>query len=342
MTAWRYGVSVGVSPREPLAEFAKSVTEMERAGFAKVWIIDSQLAMKDVYVAMAVAAMATERLGIGTGVTNLFTRHPTVTANAILSIDELSGGRAMLGLGAGATAADGARLARGTVAQVAAGVPMLRDLMLGREVSTEGGTARLATGGRQVPIYIAASQPKMLEMAAQVADGIILMGAADRGFVDWQMRYVARGLEAVGRSRDQLAVDLVVTMSCDADSELALDDVRAWAASQASSFADWRQLPPGYDEFRDDYSRARQAYDIVEHLSVHARHRAVVGDGFTQKVAIAGDVSYCISRLRALRGCGIDGVILALLPRGRRRRVAEFAKDIAPMLEETSPGIESA
>jgi pimeloyl-ACP methyl ester carboxylesterase len=86
-------ISIGISPREPLADWARYARELEQRGVGELWLIDSQLAMKDAYVGLALAATQTEAMRLGTGVSNLITRHPTVTANAIAAIAELSEGR---------------------------------------------------------------------------------------------------------------------------------------------------------------------------------------------------------------------------------------------------------
>ena len=91
---------------EPQAVFQKR-QEMDRASVHVVivnWNSGAQLAMKDVYAGLVVAALNTSRIGLGTGVTNAVTRHPTITANASAAIDEISHGRAILGLGAGDSA----------------------------------------------------------------------------------------------------------------------------------------------------------------------------------------------------------------------------------------------
>ena len=94
-------ISIGISPRESLSSWMDVCAELEDAGVTELWLIDSQLAMKDVFTGLALAAQRTERMTLGTGVINLQTRHPTVTANAIAAIAELSQGRAALGIGAG-------------------------------------------------------------------------------------------------------------------------------------------------------------------------------------------------------------------------------------------------
>jgi hypothetical protein len=83
-------ISIGISPRESLADWSRFTGELEDRGVEELWLIDSQLAMKDAYIGLALAAQQTETMRLGTGVSNLITRHPTVTANGIAAIAELS------------------------------------------------------------------------------------------------------------------------------------------------------------------------------------------------------------------------------------------------------------
>ncbi len=122
----QFDVSVGISPRQSFESWAAFVAELERDGVRRVWVIDSQLAMKDVYAGLVVAALNTTRIGLGTGVTNAVTRHPTVTANAIAAVAEISHGRAILGLGAGDSALYGIGLKPQKVAEVEEAIGFFR------------------------------------------------------------------------------------------------------------------------------------------------------------------------------------------------------------------------
>jgi 5,10-methylenetetrahydromethanopterin reductase len=301
---------------------AELAEQIEDRGFEALWVIDFQSGMKDVYAAMLLAALHTKRLRIGPGVTNLSTRHPTVTANAMAALDEVSDGRALLGLGAGwsAVLAAGGRPAK--LGEIKEGVAQLRALFGGE----------LATARRQIPIYLAAAQPGMLRLAGETADGVILMGAAEPEFCEWQLGFIKEGLERAGRDRRALTIDLQVTMSIADDQEAALHDVRAWATSQAATFVDWKQVPPSYERFRPEFEKAAGAYHLVDHLSLHAGHKESVSDEFTRLVAVAGDEEHCLGRLRELARLDVDRVTFALLSGGRERRLAEMAERVLPAL----------
>lgn len=329
-----YAISMGVSPREPLTRVSEIAAAVDGAGFDAMWFIDFQLGMKDVYAAMNLAALASDRMEIGSAVTNLVTRHPTVTANATAALDELSDGRAMLGLGAGWSAVLGAGGRPSKLAELRDGIAEFRQLFTGEEHELYGTTVQLAAAKRQVPIYLAVSQPGMLRLSGETCDGAILMGAADPEFCSWQLAFIKEGLAAAGRDRSEITIDLTVTMSADDDEEQALSDVRAWATSQAATFHPWKRMPDRWERFRPDFERAAEAYHLVDHLSLQAEHKEIVSDEFVRSVALAGTQEHCVARLEELWELDIDRITIALLSGGRMRRLAMLADDILPAVSD--------
>lgn len=283
-------VSVGISPRQPFAAWATFVAGLEAEGVRRVWVIDSQLAMKDVYAGLVVAALNSHTIGLGTGVTNAVTRHPTVTANAINAIAELSGGRAILGLGAGDSALYGIGLKPQKVAEVEEAVAFFR-----RSVEAS------------VPIFLAVSQRRMCELAGRVADGAIVMGPAQPDVVRQQVEWIRGG----GRT---VEVAFIAPTSTD------LEDVRSWASTQARLMTHHESLPASLEPFREELARSARSYDYSEHLSTHAEHQAVVSDGLVRALGIVGSAEECRARLADLRGCGVDTFIFPLAGRGRLER----------------------
>lgn len=328
----RFGISRGVSPREPLTQVAETAKAVESLGFEALWFVDHQLGMKDVYAAMNVSAMATETIHIGAAVTNLVTRHPTVTANATTALDELSEGRAMLGLGAGWVAVHSIGSEPSRLGEVRTGIDEFRQLFSGEEVELYGTTVQLATARRQVPIYLAVSQPGMLRLAGEVCDGAIVMGAAEPEFCKWQLDFIYEGLEKGGRDRSDLVIDLVVTMSIDDDEAQAINDVRAWATSQAATFHIWKRMPEAWERFRPEFQVAAEQYHYKDHLSLRAEHKQIVSEEFVQSVAVAGDLETCLGRLREVAALDFDRITFALLSGGRMRRLEELAREVIPRL----------
>ncbi len=315
MTA--FDVSAGISPRQSLESWSEFVAALEAEGVRRMWVIDSQLAMKDAYAGLTVAAMSTKRIGLGTGVTNAVTRHPTVTANAIAAIGEISHGRAFLGLGAGDSALYGVGLKPQKVAEVEEAVNFFRAVLAGRQGELGGRLYRLPHVAATVPIYLAVSQERMCDLAGRLADGAIVMGPAQPDMVRRQVGWIENGLKTANRSRANFEVAFVATMSAAGTVAAALEEVRSWASTQSRLLAHFKELPDSLRPFNDEIRHSAESYDYAEHLSTMARHSAAISDDLTRALAIVGTPDECAERLRALRATGIDAFILPLAGRDR-------------------------
>ena len=313
-------VSIGISPRQPLKAFAEQVGELEAAGVGRVWLIDSQLAMKDVYAGLAVAALHTSTTQLGTGVTNPLTRHPTVTAASIAAISELSGGRAVLGVGAGDSAVYGIGARPAKVAQMEEALRFWRAVLNGGEGEWEGKSYRLPHLAAPVKLYLAVSQPRMCALAGRLADGAIVMGPSTPAFVRQQVGWIEGGISEAGRQRSEVEICLMTTLSED------VDDVRSWASTEARLIADFAELPAGLEPYAEEIRRAKEDYDFSQHLSVHAGHQGAVSDGLARALAVAGSAEECAARLGELKATGADGFIFPLPGGGRLERLA-FIRD---------------
>ena len=285
----RFDVSAGISPKQSFESWATFVAGLETEGAGRLWVIDSQLAMKDVYAGLAVAALNTNRIGLGTGVTNAVTRHPTVTANAIAAVDELSHGRAILGLGAGDSALYGIGLKPQKVAEVEAAIAYFR--------SAIGST----------PIHLAVSQERMCRLAGGLADGAIVMGPAQPDMVRRQVEWIRGG------GRD-VEIAFIAPTSTD------IEDVRSWASTQARLLSHYKELPASLEPFRSEIQRSADTYDYKEHLSTSAGHSGAVSDDLVRALAVVGSAGECASRLGELQRCGIDAFIFPLAGRKRLDR----------------------
>jgi 5,10-methylenetetrahydromethanopterin reductase len=329
--ATSYGFMMGLSPREPIGRFGELARSAEEVGFDAAWLADSQLYTKNVYVGLALAAAQTGTIKLGPGVTNPITRHLTVTANAIAGIDEVSDGRAVLGLGAGDAAVFPLGRAPAGIEALRNAIKSLRALGRGEDVELDGRTLGVAAA-RSSPVMLAASQPRMLALAGEVADGVILMGAADPALTAWQLERVAAGAAAAGRSIDELIIDLWFTISLSDDRERALDDVRPWAVSQARWFHRWRELPEPLAPFEREFDQAATAHSFGSHLARGSDDQGSVSDEFVDWVGVAGDLEHCVKKIRPLLDLGIDRITFALLPGGRAARLERYGRELIPAL----------
>jgi 5,10-methylenetetrahydromethanopterin reductase len=154
--------------------FAADVRRAEALGWDAAFLPDSQLRRRDTYVLLAAAARATRHITLGPLLANPVTRHPTVTASSIATIEELAPGRVLLGWGIGDTAVRLAGLRPARVKELEDGTRLMKALLAGEAV--EVGAARPARlpHHRPVPVWIAAGGPRTLRMAGGVADGVFI------------------------------------------------------------------------------------------------------------------------------------------------------------------------
>ncbi len=152
----------------------------EKLGYSRVWVPDEGLASRDVFVTMAAMAQATTSIKIGTGIVNPYSRHPALIASAISTIDELSGGRAFLGYGAGGSLTlNPLGIDRNRpLAHVRDAITASRRLLGGDTVSMSDtfvlDEARLSFSRPDMEIWFAGRGPKMLRQAGELADGVLL------------------------------------------------------------------------------------------------------------------------------------------------------------------------
>lgn len=209
-------------PERPVGQLVELARHAEALGYERIWIPDEGLAGRDCYVTLAAIAAATTRVRIGTGITNAYTRHPGVTAAAIASLDELSGGRAMLGLGAGGgLTLDPLAIERlAPLAAIEDLVTAARHLWAGERVDHAGGTgpfndARLEFGRADIPIWLAGRGPRIMRLAGQLADGFVL-SFVHKELLGRHAQAIRAAAEATGRPRPRLAyVTMIATTETD-------------------------------------------------------------------------------------------------------------------------------
>jgi 5,10-methylenetetrahydromethanopterin reductase len=208
-------------PNEPLDKIAKLVKLAEDVGFEYAWITD-HYNNKNVYEALALIAEATETIKLGPGVTNPYVRSPAVTAAAIATLDEISNGRATLGIGPGDKATFDALGIEWTkpVSTIRDSVDTFRTLLAGNK--TEGG-AQL--GGvkaiqEKVPIYQGAQGPKMLETAGEIADGVLINASNPKDY-EAAIPLIKKGAETAKKSISDVDIGAYTATSIATDSEKA-------------------------------------------------------------------------------------------------------------------------
>src|SRR2546426_12375246 len=167
-------IALRIPGTAPMPQLITLIQDVEAAGFDGAGILDSQLLCRDTFATMALAATQTSRLTLFPAVTNPFTRHASVLASAIQTVEELAPGRTKFVIGTGYTSASTIGRSPATLADMRACIGTVKALLAGKTVDFGGTPGRLGYGsGRQIPVLMAASGARAIEVAGEVADGVL-------------------------------------------------------------------------------------------------------------------------------------------------------------------------
>lgn len=322
---------VGVLPNQPVTGIAELAAEAEALGFTGIWIADSQSIFRDSYLALATCALRTSRMALATGVTNPVTRHPAAIAGAIATLDELSGGRALLGIGVGESAVRTVGLRPAKLARLEEATHALRALLSGATAEWDGVETRLAWwSGRAVPIWYASTGPRSLQLGGRVADGVLFQVGSHPDLV----RYALRQIEHGAREGDRPAEDVrrLVRLACcvDEDGERARAEARGYVAAAAGTVfgAVPREEMPG--DLWPELKRMKEGYDYFQHAAATAPHAELITEGILDAIAVAGTPDEVVPRLRALVELGADGFVLTTTSTDPARSLRTLAEHVLP------------
>ncbi len=287
----------------------------EKVGFDWLGMADSQSLFRELFVSLAMVGQATKRLMIGPSVTNPLTRHPAVMASAIASVQEISGGRAMLGIGTGDSAIY-------NLNERPRGLAGLRDYVHALRALLQGGTTEFA--GREihtkwvagqadgpVPIYLSAEGPKTLELAGEIADGVICGLGLSPEVVKLSLQHIAIGAERSGRSLEDIDVWTLARVNVGTDRQSLINEIRMELASTAHHAFRFTQegklVPP---EFADAIRRVQSGYRPAHHEDLGASPNAGLMEDedflayMSERFAVVGTADDCVERIQAIRASG--------------------------------------
>ncbi len=208
--------------------FAADVARAEALGWDYAFVPDSQLRRHDTYVLLAFAARETSTIHLGPLLANPVTRHPTVTAGSIATVDVVSAvsddaeGRAILGLGIGDTAVRLAGLKPARVATIENSTRTIRSLLHGEPVEVGADRPAQLPHPRPVPVWIAAAGPRSLRAAGRVADGVFIRAGLHPANLHAAVDQIRAGAEEAGRDPASVRLGLVVHTALEDDSQRAL------------------------------------------------------------------------------------------------------------------------
>jgi len=324
---------IGILPSEPVRDTVELVRQAESLGYGAAWIADSQSIFRDAFVALAACATQTSRILLATGVTNPVTRHPASIACSIASIDELSGGRAILGIGTGFSAVRTVSMKPATLRAMEDATSCVRSLIEGREGAYGGATMKMTWSSRKVPVYFASSGPKSLHLAGRIADGVVFQVGADPALICRAIEQVHAGARDAGR--DPKSVKLCARLGCAVsdDRAQARDEIRPYAAAAAETVFQSNPAEFLAPELAADLKRLKEHYDYYQHANNDAEHRGLVTDRIIDAMVLAGTPEDVLLRLESIIALGVDRIVIPLTVRDRRKMMTMLAEKVIARLE---------
>lgn len=332
----------------------RRAAQAEAAGYDGIVYVDSQNLAGDCYVTLALAAAATSRIRLGTGVTNPFTRHPAVTAGAIATIQAESGGRAVLGIGRGDSALAHLGYAPAPVPVFADYLRRLQAYLRGEEVPFDdrGDVDRLGLADRpsasriawlrpgrfeKVPVDVAATGPKVIRTAALLADQVTFALGADVKRLAWGIETARQAREAAGLDA-AMPFGAYVSVVAHPDAEVA----RRAGEGGLSLFARFqvmhgRVAGPASEDTLAVYRAIHESYDMNRHSRAGSAQAQQLTPEFAAQFAILGAPALCRERLQELVSLGLSRLVIVGPSLGADRGAAEEAERC--FLEEVLPAL---
>jgi probable F420-dependent oxidoreductase len=329
---------LGLTPPIEVAGFPAAVelcARAEQLGYTDVW--SAEVGAVDAFTPLAAVATRTERVRLGTALVPVFNRPPALTAMSAAGVQQLSGGRFVLGIGLSSPAIVGSWMGLefdGRVKRIEEYVEVLREAFAGRKVTFHGWTIRVENfrlqidPGAPVPIYVGALGPEMCRLAGRIADGVLLYFFTPDG-VRKALGHVHQGAREAGRDPGELDVFLRLPVAV----EEPLDTARFMGRRLLTGYA----IVPAYNA-----SLRRQGFDeearaIAEAWASGERDRAteLFSDHMLDELFVTGDVETCRARIDEFRAAGVTTPVIMPLsfvgsPEERAERVVKAVESLAP------------
>ena len=321
-------------------ESYKHVALAESQGFSHAWFGDSQMVWADVYQCMALCAANTTTIKLGTNVTNPSSRIAPVTAGNFATLNVLAPGRLILGIGTGNTSRRTLGMPAARLAEMRTHIDVCRGLLRGETVPYQEGERQrmirflnpdegFINLADPIPVYVAGSGPKTLELAGEIGDGVILFGTVGDSLLKYTLSHVRRGAERAGKRLEDLHILVLTALHFTKPGESLADLQRAvgpLVVSECNIFAlsvtDPHQLP---GDIRDELMGFKTAYRTptapieTRHLDLYTgycaefkpEHEPLVTERMIKETTLTGTPEEIRERIRSMQELGVKQVAIA-------------------------------
>ena len=330
-----FGVVLQTDP--PASRVVELAKMGEDNGFSHAWAFDSHVLWQEPFVVFDQILAATERMTVGTMVTNPGTRDWTVLASLFATLNDAYGARTVCGIGRGDSALRYIGKKPRTLAEMAECMHVVQDLVAGKEVDYLGRKLRIPwiEQGWDLPMWGAGYGPKALATIGEHADGFILQ-LADPQILAWTADAVRRAAAAAGKDPDAVSICVVAPAYVGDDVAHQRDQLR-WFGGMVGNHVvdlvnrygeDESQIPAALSA----YIRARQGYDYDHHGRAGNPDTEFVPDEIVDRFCVVGTAADHIAKLRELEALGVDHFGIYLMHDDQEGTLAAYGEEIIPAI----------
>lgn len=325
----KFGITI--KPDLAVDRIVRLTEQAEKAGFEYGWMFDSHVLWKEPYPLLTLMASRTQNMKLGPCVTNPAVRDITVMASLFATLNLISGGRMVLGIGRG----DSSRRVLGkkpvTPAQLEEAIREFRELTAGREIQYDGQATRLTWATGPAPVWIAGYGPKVLNMAGRVADGVILQ-FADPDLIDWCCGFVKEGAKQAGRDFKSIEIMAAAPVWVSDDLSYARERVRWFPALVSNHVVDLisRYKPEELPAALTSYVKDRGKYDYQHHCEVGSDNAEFVSDEVVDRFCLVGSVEAHRKKLHKLIEAGVTQFNIYLMCGEEENTLEVYEREVLP------------
>lgn len=337
---------LGTGRNDTIHDIGGLAKHAEDSGFTHINFPDQPPLNRDVFLCMAVAAQKTKKIRVGPGVVTPFTYHPSVIANATATVDELSGGRAFVGLGVGGSAVMSMGLKPRPTQDLREAAQFIKKFMAGEEAEYKGAKMYSDWVRKPVPLYIAVDGPKGHAVAGEFADGVYVQ-SVHPVVMKWRMELIEKAAVKAGRDPSKIVVTPSTIVYITNSKEDAWREVAPQVSSKLRrAFPIWfsdapemvdlrrrleKEDPGLVDEIIRVGKQVNELFDEHMHERVDAPHAKPVTQRLIDYFMLVGTPDEVCERIYKLQGIGMKGVMpLVYTVIDRKGMIREIGKNVIP------------
>ncbi|NOY55865.1 MAG: TIGR03842 family LLM class F420-dependent oxidoreductase [Actinobacteria bacterium] len=331
-----FGVVLQTDP--PASRVVELTKLAEQNGFSHVWTFDSHILWQEPFVIFSRMLAATEHVVVGPMVTNPGSRDWTVLASLFATLNDMSGGRTICGMGRGDSALRVIGRKPMTLATISESMQVIKGLVAGESVMYRGVELRIPWVGEEgwdLPMWVAGYGPKALDLIGREADGFILQ-LADPKILEWTMGVVRDAARQAGRDPGSVQVCVAAPAYVGDDLAHQREELRWFGAMVGNHVEDLVARYGGggiaVPTALTDYIKDRQGYDYRHHGKKRNPSAEFVPDAIVDRFCVLGSVADHIAKLTDLRDRGVDQFAIYLMHDAQEETLEAYGREIIPAL----------